>query len=67
MLSVRTEGWARLWIPVPGVLSEIACLENLGPLDNQFFAYPDNLTDLLFAFVAKHPEEFGALPKADDE
>ena len=52
---------------MPGVLSEIACLENLGPLDNQFFAYPDNLTDLLFAFVAKHPEEFGALPKADDE
>ena len=42
-------------------------MENLGSLDNEFFAYPHNLTDLLFAFVSKHPEEFGELPKADDE
>jgi hypothetical protein len=41
--------------------------KNLGSLDNQFFAYPHNLTDLLFAFVSKYPEEFGTLPKADDE
>ena len=42
-------------------------MEDLGSLDDEFFAYPDNLTDLLFGFVSKHPEEFGELPKADDE
>jgi Domain of unknown function (DUF4375) len=42
-------------------------MQNLGSLDNEFFAYPHSLTDLLFAFVSKHPEEFGELPKADDE
>jgi hypothetical protein len=41
-------------------------LEQLGALDNEFFAYPHNLTDLLFAYVSKHTEEFGELPKADD-
>jgi len=41
-------------------------LEQLQPLDNDFFAYPHNLTDLLFAYVSKHPEEFGELPKSDD-
>jgi hypothetical protein len=35
-------------------------------LDNEFFAYPHNLTDLLFAYVSKHPEEFGTPPTADD-
>ena len=38
----------------------------LQPLDNEFFDYPHNLTDLLFSYVSKHPEEFGALPKADN-
>jgi hypothetical protein len=28
-------------------------------LDQEFFNYPDNLTDLLYAFVKAHPEEFG--------
>ncbi len=41
-------------------------LEQLQTLDNEFFAYPHNLTDLLFAYVSKHPEEFGTLPTADD-
>jgi hypothetical protein len=41
-------------------------LKQLGTLDNEFFAYPHNLTDLLFAYVSEHPEEFGKLPKADD-
>jgi hypothetical protein len=41
-------------------------LEQLGTLDNEFFAYPHNLTDLLLSYVSKHPEEFGQLPKADD-
>ena len=41
-------------------------LENLEPLDQEFFAYPHNLTDLLFAYVSGHPEEFGKLPKSDD-
>jgi len=41
-------------------------LEQLQTLDNEFFAYPHNLTDLLFAYASKHPEEFGTLPAADD-
>jgi hypothetical protein len=40
-------------------------LQQLEPLDQDFFAYPHSLTDLLFAFVSEHPEEFGELPKAD--
>ena len=31
-------------------------------LDAEFFAYPDNLTEKLFDFVAAHPEAFGAIP-----
>jgi hypothetical protein len=41
-------------------------LAELEPLDQEFFAYPHNLTDLLFAYVSAHPEEFGTLPKPDD-
>lgn len=41
-------------------------LAALEPLDQQFFSYPHNLTDLLFAYVSGHPEEFGELPKPDD-
>jgi hypothetical protein len=40
--------------------------DQLGELDDEIFQYPHNLTDLLFAFVSKYPEEFGELPKADD-
>jgi hypothetical protein len=40
-------------------------LAELEPLDQEFFAYPHNLTDLLFAYVSEHPEEFGTLPKPD--
>lgn len=41
-------------------------LSELEPLDEEFLAYPHNLTDLLFAYVSKHPEEFGKLPKPDE-
>jgi Domain of unknown function (DUF4375) len=41
-------------------------LESLEPLDQEFFAYPHNLTELLFTYVSQHPEEFGILPKPDD-
>jgi hypothetical protein len=41
-------------------------LERLEPLDQEFFSYPHNLTDLLFSYVSQHPEEFGTLPKPDD-
>jgi hypothetical protein len=41
-------------------------LEKLETLDQEFFAYPHSLTDLLFDFASKHPEEFGTLPKPDD-
>ena len=34
----------------------------LEALDSEFFAYPDNLTTLLFDFVCSHPEEFGPTP-----
>ena len=40
--------------------------DKLNALDNEFFQYPHDLTQLLFAYVSKHPEEFGELPKADD-
>lgn len=32
-------------------------------LDSDFMSYPDNLTVLLFAYVASHPEAFGPIPK----
>jgi hypothetical protein len=41
-------------------------LEELELLNQEFFAYPHNLTDLLFAYVSSHPEEFGKVPKPDD-
>lgn len=37
--------------------------ELLGELDSKFYSYPDNLTELLFAFVAKYPNEFGTVPR----
>jgi Domain of unknown function (DUF4375) len=36
--------------------------EKLEPLDQEFFSYPHDLTDLLFDFVSEHPEEFGIQP-----
>ena len=39
-------------------------LAKLESLDQEFFAYPHNLTDLLFAYVSEHPEEFGSAPKS---
>jgi hypothetical protein len=41
-------------------------LDRLEPLDQEFFAYPHSLYDLLFIFVSEYPEEFGTLPKPDD-
>src|ERR1700689_4889382 len=40
-------------------------LNELGELDDEFMKYPHDLTDLLFAYVAKHPEEFGPVPDPD--
>jgi Domain of unknown function (DUF4375) len=37
--------------------------DKLESLDSKFLEYPDNLTELLFAHVAKHPEAFGPIPK----
>jgi hypothetical protein len=39
-------------------------LEKLEALDQEFFSYPHSLTDLSFAYVCGHPEEFGALPES---
>ena len=41
-------------------------LQRLEPLDQEFFGYPHDLADLLFAYVSEHPEEFGVIPKPDD-
>jgi len=41
-------------------------IAELEPLNQEFFSYPHNLTDLLFTYVRAHPEEFGILPKPDD-
>jgi Domain of unknown function (DUF4375) len=41
-------------------------LENLNSLTQEFFSYPHDLTNLLFAYVSTHPEEFGTLPIPDD-
>jgi Domain of unknown function (DUF4375) len=57
--------------PTPEAVSSAAAnfsdetLHELGVLDSEFFAYPHNLTDLLFAYVSAHPEEFGAVPQQD--
>jgi hypothetical protein len=40
--------------------------KKLDLLDREFYQYPHNLAELLFAFVSKHREEFGELPKPDD-
>lgn len=40
--------------------------QKLDALDREFYQYPHDLTELLFAFVSKHPEEFGELPLVDD-
>jgi hypothetical protein len=40
-------------------------LNELEVLDAEFMKYPHNLTELLFAYVSKHVEEFGPVPKPD--
>ena len=40
--------------------------DSLNALDREFYQYPHDLTELLFAYVSRHPEEFGELPKSDD-
>jgi hypothetical protein len=34
----------------------------LRALDEHFFQYPNDLTELLYKYVSDHPEEFGELP-----
>ena len=41
-------------------------LEGLEELDSEFFAYPDNLTNLLFEFVRTHPNAFGPVPSPSE-
>jgi len=36
--------------------------DRLEELDEAFLAYPDDLTALLFAYVANHPDVFGPVP-----
>lgn len=33
----------------------------LNALDNEFYQYPHDLTELLFSYVASHPQDFGDL------
>jgi Domain of unknown function (DUF4375) len=39
--------------------------DKLEALDQEFFQYPHDLTQLLFTYVSKHPEEFGEIPEPD--
>jgi hypothetical protein len=34
----------------------------LAALNSEFFAYPDDLIEMLFEFVYQHPESFGPVP-----
>jgi hypothetical protein len=40
-------------------------LTDLETLDQEFFSYPHDLTDLLFAYVSARPEEFGTISQPD--
>jgi hypothetical protein len=40
--------------------------DQLNKSDQEFFQYPHDLTELLFAYVSAHPEEFGKLPEPDN-
>jgi hypothetical protein len=37
-------------------------IKELDSLDQEFFSYPNDLTELLYQFVLKHPDEFGTPP-----
>lgn len=39
-------------------------LAQLDALDADFYAYPHDLTELLYAYVSFHSEEFGGVPQA---
>jgi hypothetical protein len=39
--------------------------DELDALDSEFFTYPDNLTELLFTYVAARPEIFGSVPSQE--
>jgi len=41
-------------------------LKKLAALDREFSRCPDNLPELLFAYVSRFPMEFGELPKPDE-
>ena len=38
--------------------------DRLAALDSEFFAYPDDLTGLLFKYVNEHLDEFGPAPSS---
>jgi uncharacterized protein DUF4375 len=38
--------------------------QELEEIGDEFFKYPHSLTDLLFDYVSKHPNEFGPVPNA---
>lgn len=37
-------------------------LAELDSVDREFFAYPHDLTELLYDYVCRHPDEFGPVP-----
>jgi len=40
--------------------------DKLDALDREFYRYPHDLTQLLFSYVSRHPEEFGEMPEPED-
>ena len=43
-----------------------ATLEQLDTLDAEFYSYPHDLSELLYSYVSRHPQEFGTIPSAID-
>ncbi len=56
-----TKGWPASRAEREALIESLpsAAIEELEALDAEFFSYPDNLTELLYAYVAKHPSVFG--------
>ena len=55
-------------IPLRGAANDFSkdILEKLRALDQEFYLYPHNLTELLFDYIQRHPDEFGTVSELGD-
>ena len=58
--ALRTIGALKCAAIVEAAL-QVGAAGDTSALDEEFMAYPDNLTELLFDYVASHPDVFGAV------